>query len=66
MQYEIYNKIRFNKEFSVFEFISVGHKGEIVKRIALQPTDYPNIYNLAFGDVANDGTIDDFNTSSNG
>ncbi len=66
MQYEIYSKIRFNKEFNVFDFTSVGPKGEIAKRIAFQATDYPNIYNLAFGDVANDDTIDDFNISNNG
>jgi len=30
------------------------------------PTDVPNYFNLAFGDVEEDGTIDDYSISDNG
>ncbi len=50
-----------------FEFISEGQKGLIHKLVRYQPTNFENIYNLAFGDkdqASND--IDDTVISNNG
>jgi len=51
----------------VFEFISVGPKGEISKIIHFQATHTPGLYNLAFGDKhLTTGEIDDLAVSNNG
>ncbi|RYE14185.1 MAG: hypothetical protein EOP45_19995 [Sphingobacteriaceae bacterium] len=50
-----------------FEFTSQGPKGAIRKRIEFQPTDAPDVYNLAFGDKnLATGEIDDLIVSDNG
>jgi hypothetical protein len=59
--------LKADETFSVFEFISVGPKGNIRKIIHFQPTDIPGLYNLAFGDkhpITNE--IDDLAVSNNG
>jgi hypothetical protein len=55
-----------NPDYSRFEFVSIGKKGEIPKRILFTPTPLPNVYNLAFGDIIDDEDIDDYNISDNG
>lgn len=47
-----------------FKFDSIGTKGTIRKVIMFQDTKYPNRYNLAFGDIINDG-LDDLVKSGN-
>lgn len=66
MKYEIYDHIKITDDFSIFDFLSVGKKGQILKRIEFTPTDIPGIINLAFGDINEDGEIDDYSISDNG
>jgi len=51
----------------VYEFISEGPKGRILKRVQYSDTGTENVYNLAFGDF-NDETkeINDFSVTNNG
>jgi hypothetical protein len=66
MKYDLYPNVKVNPDFSVLDFISVGHKGNIPKRITFAPTYWPNMYNLAFGDITEDDDIDDQKISDNG
>ena len=50
-----------------FEFISEGPKGLINKLVNYQPTNFKNVYNLAFGDKdTTTGEINDMIISNNG
>lgn len=50
-----------------FTFVSEGPKGFIEKGIQFQPTEYPGIYNLAFGDLDHlTCQLDDMSISNNG
>lgn len=66
MQYEIYTDLTIARDLRVFEFVSVGKYGSIAKRIAFIPTELPEVYNLAFGDINEEGEIDDYTISDNG
>ncbi len=68
MKYEIYNNLRILSDFgfTIVEFVSVGEKGNIPKRIVFEETDHWGVYNLAFGDVGENGEIDDNKISDNG
>lgn len=66
MNYEAYRDIYERPDFGVFEFISVGTYGAIPKRIAFVPTGLPGVYNLAFGNIKEDDSIDDTSVSDNG
>ena len=66
MKYEIYKDIKIANDFRISEFVSIGRFGAIPKRIAFIPTVLPEVYNLAFGDINDDGTIDDYSISNNG
>ena len=66
MKYEIYTEFKIADNYEVFEFKSIGKKGVIPKRIEFTPTELPNIFNLAFGDVGTDNEIDDYCISDNG
>jgi hypothetical protein len=46
-------------------FTSVG-KSSIVKFVDFSPTRTPNLYNVGFGDLLPDGSIDDTANSNNG
>ncbi len=51
----------------VFNFTSTGPKGPIYKAIQFEYTGYPDIYNLAFGDICHTtGRINDLVTTNNG
>jgi hypothetical protein len=51
----------------IFEFNSIGQKGDIRKIIQFKQTDlHPRLYNLAFGDKNEDGSVDDRTISDNG
>jgi len=51
---------------TTFEFISEGPKGKIAKLIQFMPTNFDNLYNLAFGDKNSaTGEIDDTIISNN-
>ena len=65
MKYPVYSELNITDDFSIFDFISTGSKGDIRKRIEFSPTQIPNIVNLAFGDIDKNGEIDDHSISSN-
>jgi len=66
MNYEVYKDLYIRDEYTIFEFISIGPKGLIPKRIAFIPTEYTDIYNLLFGDIDIDGEVNDYSVSDNG
>jgi hypothetical protein len=66
MNYPKYTELDISVEFDVFEFISKGVGGKILKKIQFTKTQYHSIYNLGFGDKRDDGTIDDAVDSKNG
>lgn len=65
MNYEYYRDFTFTDDLSEFKFTSVGKNGPIRKGVVFLPED-SNIYNLAFGDLKENGEIDDFSISNNG
>jgi hypothetical protein len=68
MKYEMYSDYRYTDDYSVFDFVSIGKKGAIRKRITFtsRSTVLGNFYNLAFGDVDENGELDDYRISDNG
>ncbi|HVW58689.1 MAG TPA: hypothetical protein VHC48_01595, partial [Puia sp.] len=66
MKYEVYSGIVASEDFSQFDFISLGKKGAIRKRVTFTMTEIENVYNLVLGDVGEDGEIDDLTVSDNG
>jgi hypothetical protein len=66
MQYENYPAFHVADDLSVFEFFSLGKNGSILKRIAFMRTKRAGVYNLAFGDIDDNGEIDDLSISDNG
>lgn len=66
MKYDYYVDLNSDVDKGIFEFISEGHKGNILKRIEFAPTQWPTIYNLAFGDIKGNGDLDDMAISNNG
>ena len=46
-----YYELTIGESKSIFEFTSVGPKGEIPKIIVFSKKEGENIYNLAFGDI---------------
>ena len=60
-------ELKSGEELEVFEFVSVGNKGRIIKLVQYTPTNYKDLYNLGFGDKnAQTGEIDDNIISNNG
>jgi hypothetical protein len=66
MKYEVYTELKITDDFSIFDFLSIGKKGLIPKRIEFTHTEIPNIVNLAFGDIDENGEINDYSISDNG
>jgi hypothetical protein len=62
----MYSDYSFTPDYSVFNFISIGKNGTIPKRITFTITELANVYNLAFGDVDENGCLDDCRISDNG
>lgn len=53
-------QLKADDKLSTYEFLSEGPKGKIVKLIQFTPTNYHDVFNLAFGDKdSNTGQIDD-------
>lgn len=68
MKYPKYEFIE-NSEATIFEFNSIGNKGQIPKVVLFSETNDKGIYNLSFGDKRiNDGKVivDDTAISNNG
>lgn len=54
------------KTFTRYEFESVGIKGSVIKGVEITPLQIPGFYNFGFGDIREDGSIDDLTTTNNG
>ncbi|MEO7311060.1 MAG: hypothetical protein ABIX01_11730 [Chitinophagaceae bacterium] len=65
MQYEKYENVEVSPDFIEYEFTSIGPKGEIPKIIQFNTTNNPEIFNLAFGNKKEDGSLDDFAKDDN-
>lgn len=60
-------QLKAGTNLTTFEFISDGPNGQIPKLIQLTPTNYKDLYNLAFGNKNSEtGQIDDLAISNNG
>jgi hypothetical protein len=66
MNYDVYTEIEADSKYSRFEFMSEGYNGKIPKRIEFTSTQWPGVYNLAFGDIKENGDLDDLIISNNG
>lgn len=66
MKYEVYSEIEANSNYSRFGFVSIGNKGRIPKQIEFTTTQWPGVYNLALGDIKENGELDDLSNSNNG
>ncbi|HEX6429034.1 MAG TPA: hypothetical protein VF008_15165, partial [Niastella sp.] len=62
----MYTEIEADSKYARFEFMSEGHNGKIPKRIEFTSTQWHGVYNLAFGDIKENGDLDDLNISNNG
>ncbi len=61
------NELKAGQNLTVFEFLSEGQKGKILKIIQFQPMNLPELFNLAFGDKSQmSGEIDDLIITDNG
>jgi hypothetical protein len=59
MKYEKYTELFVSIDYLEYEFTSIGPKGAIPKKIQFITTQDETIFNLAFGNKKNDGSIDD-------
>ena len=50
----------------LFEFVSDGPKGKIIKVVSYSETNLKGFYNLLLGDQGADGSVDDLANSGNG
>jgi len=66
MNYAVYDGITVSKDFSRWDFTSIGKKGPVCKGVFFSKTGMSEVYNLAFGDLDENGEIDDLSVSDNG
>ena len=59
MKFEKYDNLSISTDALEFTFISEGPKGTIEKVVQYMETSDPSIFNLAFGDLLADGSIND-------
>lgn len=59
MHYDKYLSILVSSDLLEFSFVSNGPNGEIKIVVQFNITENPTIYNLAFGNLLPDGTVDD-------
>lgn len=65
MNYERYTKLEVSADTLKYKFFSNGPKGNISKIIEFQETSIPNFFNLTFGNLNKDGSIDDLTVNDN-
>jgi len=65
MNYESYSEWEISSDTLEYKFISNGPKGSISKIIQFQKTSASNVFNLVFGNLNNDGSIDDLAVNDN-
>jgi len=63
--YPRYLSFDISSSATVFEFTSTGPKGNIKKIIQFTPTKAKSVFNLAFGNIKEDGSVDDTTTNDN-
>jgi hypothetical protein len=63
--YDRYHFIDISTDAASFEFTSSGPKGDIKKIIQFTQTKAKRVYNLAFGNIKENGSIDDITTNDN-
>jgi hypothetical protein len=63
--YNRYHFLDISTYAASFEFISSGPKGDIKKTIQFTQTKAKRVYNLAFGNIKDNGFIDDITTNDN-
>ncbi|WEK34205.1 MAG: hypothetical protein P0Y53_17090 [Candidatus Pseudobacter hemicellulosilyticus] len=66
MKYEVYQLSYRSESGHLFEFVSIGKRGNIRKRVEFQQTQWSNVFNLAFGDVDDMGALNDRQVTDNG
>ena len=66
MKQEAYTEIEVTGDFAIFDFVSSGKHGDILKRVIFEETEKKGLYNLAMGDVEEDNEINDFAVTDNG
>jgi hypothetical protein len=64
-RYEGYSFTDSSSDATVYEFASLGPNGHIKKIVQFNQTRDKTVYNLAFGNITNDGSIDDYTTNNN-
>jgi len=57
MRYDYYHAAVVSDDQDTFEFVSIGPRGRILKKVVFDTTSHPDIFNLAFGDVPTNGTM---------
>lgn len=65
MNYEKYTELQISSDGLEYQFISTGPKGSILKIIQFRKIPGSNIFNLAFGNLNDDGSIDDLSVNDN-
>lgn len=65
MNYERYTDLEISSDKLEYQFISYGPKGNFPKIIQLKKTPMLNVFNLAFGNLNKDGSIDDLTVNDN-
>ena len=66
MKYEYYADLTIADDFSVFEFDSVGKRGNFKKRVRFVETQLPDVYNLSLVNVKMNSEPDDQTIIDNG
>lgn len=64
--YGIYEFTEVSSDVLMYQFVSMGPKGMIKKVVNFERTYDNHIFNLAFGNVNEDGSIDDLSRNDNG
>lgn len=64
-RYQKYFAVDVSLDAQLFQFTSVGPKGEFKMIVQFTPTDFENIFNLGFGNLNDDGSIDDRAVNNN-
>jgi hypothetical protein len=65
MQQETYTQIRFDRDYSVFRFVSEGRHGSLIKIVSLDEIRL-DIFNLSLGTILPNGEIDFDSITNNG
>lgn len=65
MKLEKYEDLEISSDALEYKFLSIGPKGNISKIVQFKATAISNVFNLAFGNQAENGVIDDLAVDNN-